>query len=203
VWTRMSGRVVPGWRRAELLAGLHGRVLEVGAGDGRNFAHYPAAVSEVLAVEPEAHLRHIAEIAARDAPVRVTVIDATAERLPVGDGTQDAVVSSLVLCSVSDQAVALAELQRVLLRGGELRFYEHVLAHGSLGRAVQGGLDGSGIWPHLGAGCHLSRDTVHAIAAAGFEVGELRRFHSGPGNLGIPFVVGSARRTRPHAAPTT
>jgi ubiquinone/menaquinone biosynthesis C-methylase UbiE len=178
-------------------------VLEVGAGDGRNFAHYPAAVSEVLAVEPEAHLRQIAERAASDAPVTVTVIDGTAERLPLDDGTQDAVVSSLVLCSVSDQAVALAELHRVLLAGGELRFYEHVVAQGSVGRAVQAGLDESGIWPQLGAGCHLSRDTVQAIAAAGFELGELRRFHSGPGSLGIPFVVGSARRTRPHAASST
>lgn len=74
------------------------------------------------------------------------------------------------------------------------RFYEHVIAERTLGKAVQAGLDGSGIWPHLGAGCHLARDTVGTIAAAGFTVEQVRRFTSGPGPLGLPFVLGTARR---------
>jgi SAM-dependent methyltransferase len=194
VWSRISGKAGSDRQRAELLTGLRGRVLEIGAGDGRSFAHYPPEVSEVLAVEPEPYLRRLARSAARAAAVPVTVLDATAELLPLDDGVCDSVVSSLVLCSVTDQASALAELRRVLTPGGELRFYEHVIAQASLGQALQASLDSSGIWPHLGAGCHLTRDTVGAIAAAGFTLQQTRRFTSGPGRLGIPFVLGTARR---------
>jgi len=194
VWSRMSGRVGSERQRTELLAGLHGRVLEVGAGDGRNFALYPHEVSEVLAVEPEPYLRGLASEAARAAAVSITVLDGTAELLPLDDGACQSAVSSLVLCSVTDQQTVLAELHRVLVPGGELRFFEHVVAERRLGKAVQTGLDGSGIWPQLGAGCHLARDTVGAIAQAGFTLERLRRFTSGPGTLGVPFVLGTARR---------
>ena len=194
VWARMSRTVGSDRQRSELLAGLRGRVIEVGAGDGRNFRHYPEGVTEVLAVEPEPYLRRLAGAAAADAPTAITVVDGTAELLPARTGEFDSVVSSLVLCSVSHQGAALAELHRVLRDGGELRFFEHVIAERGLGRALQGGLDDSGLWPALGAGCHLSRDTVAAIASGGFAVEQLRRFSSGPGGLGIPFVLGVARR---------
>lgn len=195
VWARMSGTVGSDRRRGQLLAGLYGRVVEVGAGDGRNFAHYPPEVSEVLAVEPEPYLRRIAADAARATPVRITVIDGVAETLPLEDGACDSAISSLVLCSVADQQVALAELRRVISPGGQLRFFEHVAAERAVGRAVQSGLDRTGIWPKLGAGCHLHRDTVSAIAAAGFTVERYKRFTSGPGGLGVPFVLGIARRS--------
>lgn len=194
VWARMSARVGSSRQRAALLAGLTGEVVEVGAGDGRNFRHYQPGVTHVIAVEPEPYLRALAAEQARRAPVRVTVLDGTAESLPLGDASVQGVVASLVLCSVPDQAVALAEVGRVLEPGGELRFFEHVVAGHRIGRALQDRLDSSGVWPHLAAGCHLSRDTIAAIAAAGFEVQQLRRFTSGPGSLGLPFVLGSARR---------
>lgn len=193
VWARVASRVGSDEQRGELLAGLRGRVLEVGAGDGRNFAHYPPEVSDVLAVEPEPYLRRIACRAARRAPVPIKAVAGTAEAVPVDDGTCDAVVASLVLCSVVDQQTALAELRRVLVTGGELRFYEHVVAGQGLASVIQIRLDDWGIWPRIGGGCHLSRDTVGAIAAAGFTVERLRRFTSGPGRLGIPFVLGAAR----------
>ena len=122
------------------------------------------------------------------------MVDGVAELLPVEDGTCDSAISSLVLCSVSDQQTVLAELHRVLAPDGELRFFEHVVAERSVGQAVQRSLDRTGIWPQLGAGCHLARDTVGAISAAGFVVERVKRFSSGPGSLGIPFVLGSARR---------
>jgi ubiquinone/menaquinone biosynthesis C-methylase UbiE len=100
--------------RRRLLAGLSGRVLELGAGNGLNFAHYPATVTEVVAIEPEPSLRAAAEAAAQPAAVTVTVRAGTADQLPLADREVDAAVASLVLCSVPDQASALAELRRVL-----------------------------------------------------------------------------------------
>ena len=135
IWARFYARISPTMdaqgavdHRRELLAGLAGRVLEVGAGNGLNFAHYPPAVTEVLAVEPEPYLRGLAEVAARQAPVSVRVVDGSADALPAADASMDAAVASLVLCSVPDQARALAELHRVLRPGGELRFFEHIRA---------------------------------------------------------------------------
>ncbi len=93
-----------GEHRREVLSGLSGRVIEVGAGTGINFAHYPASVAAVLATEPEEHLRELAAQAARHAPVPVRVIDGVAEHLPVEDQSSDAGVVSLVLCSVYDPA---------------------------------------------------------------------------------------------------
>ncbi|MFC9694740.1 class I SAM-dependent methyltransferase [Kribbella sp. NPDC056951] len=158
--------------RKRLLAGLTGAVVEIGAGDGGNFAHYPPAVTQVLAVEPEPYLRGQAERAADTAPVPVQVVHGTADRLPLTDGSVDAVVASLVLCSVPDQSVALAEAKRVLRPDGELRFYEHVAAvPGRLQRV----LDATG-YPILSGGCHLHRDTATAITAAGFTITELDSF---------------------------
>jgi SAM-dependent methyltransferase len=145
-------------RRAELLDGLAGRVLEIGAGNGLNFRHYPTTVDELVAVEPERHLRELAQTAAQDASVPVTVVDALAEALPFPDGGFDAAVASLTLCSIGDVETALAELYRVLNPGGELRFFEHVASPHRAARALQRAADAT-IWPHLSGGCHLGRDT--------------------------------------------
>src|ERR1700739_4192479 len=123
--------------RRKLLAGLSGRVIEVGAGAGANFAHYPATVTEVLAVEPERHLRARAQEAAGRAPVSVEVLDGDAEDLPGAEGAFDAGVVALVLCTVPDQARALAELFRVIRPNGELRFYEHVVSKRPRGAGIQ------------------------------------------------------------------
>jgi SAM-dependent methyltransferase len=181
--------------RPELLAGLSGSVIEVGAGHGLNFAHYPAEVERVLAVGPEAVLRAAATEAAAQAPVAIEVVDGVAGRLPAEGGSLDAAVASLVLCSVTDPARALAELRRVLRPGGELRFYEHVVSHGALARWAQRVADAT-FWPRVAGGCHLTRDTTAAITAAGFEIEQVRRFGFTPGPPvpSIPHVLGVARR---------
>ncbi|MFC7546745.1 methyltransferase domain-containing protein [Plantactinospora sp. GCM10030261] len=172
--------------RRRLLAGLSGRVVEVGAGNGRNFPHYPAEVTEVLAVEPERRLRDAAHRAAADVPVPITVVDGVADALPAADGDTDAVVLSLVLCSVPDQAAALAEARRVLRPGGQLRFLEHVRAERPGGlRRTQRALDAT-IWPLLCGGCHTGRDTVGAIEAAGFLVVALDRYRFPETRIPVP-----------------
>ncbi|MEF9881537.1 class I SAM-dependent methyltransferase [Streptomyces sp. P9-A4] len=182
--------------RAELLAGLSGRVLEIGAGNGLNFAHYPEGVTEVVAVEPEARLRRLAQEAARTAPVPVTVLPDTAEALPLEDASFDAAVASLVLCTVRDLPRSLAELHRVLRPGGELRFFEHGMADTPGLARVQRGLDRT-VWPLLFGGCHTARAPLVAIEAAGFTLGPYRSFdipEKGPRLPSSPCVLGVARR---------
>ncbi|MGZ5359846.1 MAG: class I SAM-dependent methyltransferase [Solirubrobacterales bacterium] len=182
--------------RRRLLDGLSGRVLEVGAGNGRNFALYPAGVSEVVAVEPEPYLRRHALATAESAPVPVRVVDGLADRLPFDDGAFDAAVTSLVLCSVSDQGRALAELRRVIRPGGGLRFYEHVIADEARLARLQRTVDRL-FWPRVGGGCHTSRDTAGAITAAGFQMERCTRLSVRPSPmmaLVAPHILGVARR---------
>jgi ubiquinone/menaquinone biosynthesis C-methylase UbiE len=181
--------------RRRLLAGLEGRVLEVGAGNGLNFPHYPATVTEVLAVEPEPYLRHLALAAARQAPVPIRVVDGTAEALPAPDASFDAVVASLVLCTVAELDRALAEARRVLRPGGTLRFYEHVRADDPRLARWQDRLERP--WGWLVGGCHPNRDTVAAITAAGLRVVALDRFDlQAMPALARPHVLGVAQRSR-------
>jgi SAM-dependent methyltransferase len=182
--------------RDEVLAGLTGRVVEVGAGNGLNFTHYPPEVIEVVAVEPEPYLRARAQEAAEAASVPVRVVDGVAGALPAGDGEFDAGVASLVLCSVPDQAAALADLRRVIRPGGELRFYEHVVANRPRVARAQRLLDRT-IWPRVAGGCHVGRDTLAAIGDAGFSVDRCRRFEFRPAplmTLTAPHIIGVARR---------
>ncbi len=180
--------------RDELLAGLSGRVVEVGAGSGANFPHYPPEVTEVVAVEPEAYLREQAVVAAAAAAVNVTVLDGIADALPLEDASCDAAVACLVLCSVPDQASALAELRRVLKPGGELRFYEHVRADSSRMARAQEIADRT-VWPRAFGGCHTARDTVAAIEAAGFALERRRDLRVAPAFLPVSTqTIGVARR---------
>jgi ubiquinone/menaquinone biosynthesis C-methylase UbiE len=178
--------------RRRTLAGLAGTVVEVGAGDGANFGLYPDEVRRIVAVEPESYLR---ERAALRADERVELRDAVADDLPLQDGEADAVVFTLVLCTV-DQETALAEARRVLRPGGELRFLEHVQAHEpGATRTLQRVLDAT-IWPRLFGGCHTGRDTEAAIERAGFTLTQVERFTFPEGSRGpeAAVILGRARR---------
>jgi ubiquinone/menaquinone biosynthesis C-methylase UbiE len=182
--------------RRLLLAGLQGTVIEVGAGSGLNFPYYTPTVTEVIATEPEPTLRAAAETAAAHTAIPIRVLAGVAEALPVEDATIDAVVASLVLCSVADQQLALGEIQRVLRPGGELRFYEHVIPTSQPRRALLQLADRSGIWPWIAGGCHPARDTAEAIRQAGFEIESNQRIMFAASRLepAIPFIIGTARK---------
>ncbi|MEU1283590.1 class I SAM-dependent methyltransferase [Kitasatospora sp. NPDC005856] len=182
--------------RRELLADATGRIVEVGAGTGANFRHYPPGVERVIAVEPEPRLRELARQAAPDAPVPVEVSrSGRAEELPVPDGSVDGVVASLVLCTIGDVPAALAEAARVLRPGGRLYFYEHIRSADPRFARVQRVLDV--VWPLLGGGCHLTRDTERAITDAGFVIERARHFQflvNGRATPSSPCVIGVARK---------
>jgi SAM-dependent methyltransferase len=182
--------------RRRLLKGVRGSVVEIGAGHGLNFALYPFEVTEVVAIEPEPTLRADADVAARRAPVPIRVLPGVADALPLPDGSADAAIASLVLCSVPNQPRALAEIRRVLRPGGELRFYEHVVPHRQPKRLMLQAADRSRIWPAVAGGCHLSRDTTGEIIQAGFDIEEIERFgfSAQPFLPSIPHILGLARR---------
>jgi SAM-dependent methyltransferase len=182
--------------RRRLLADVRGRVIEVGSGDGRSFEHYPPQVEHVLAVEPDPTARAAAVQRAASAAVSIDVVDGDAAALPAEEGAFDAAVVMGLLCSVPDPAAALRELRRVLVPGGELRFWEHVRSGSPVFRAVQRAVDAL-FWTRALGGCETTRDTLAAIRDAGFRVAELDRgFHSSSllTITSAPYVIGTAQR---------
>lgn len=202
VFSRFYARISPRMEaegmaalRRELLAALAGQVVEVGAGNGLNFAHYPRTVTAVTAVEPEPYLRARAAEAAESAAVPVTVLAGTADPLPLPDASVDAAVLCLVMCSLDDRAAALAESRRVLRPDGVLRFLEHTIAESPGLRRVQRIADAT-VWPLLAGGCHTATDPAAAVTEAGFEITDCRRLRFPEHRFtqpSSPHVLGTAR----------
>jgi SAM-dependent methyltransferase len=197
VWMFISTHepeAVARWRR-ENLAGLGGRVLEVGAGTGTNFPLYPDTVNEVVAVEPERRLTEIAQRAALSAPVPVTVTASTIESLDASVPF-DAVVSSLVLCSVDEPNGVLQQLFSLLRPGGELRYFEHIASTGWRSRLQR--LADATVWPRMAGNCHTNRHTEQTIVDAGFRIEKARRDWQLPPWVPIPSTeVAIGRAVKP------
>ena len=179
--------------REDLLSGVSGTVVEIGAGTGRNLRHYPATVDRLVLTEPTAAMRdQLRErVASADLDFGVEIVDATADRIPVPDGSADHVVSTLVLCSVPDLRRAATEIRRVLRPEGSLHLVEHVAADSRRERAWQHRLDRA--WTWLEGSCHLDHDTPRALEAAGFDVAGVDRTRpKGQPPLFRDVVVGTA-----------
>ena len=155
-------------RRRELLAGVKGDVLEIGAGTGANLDSYGPGVTTVTLVDPEPAMVRKLEARTRDRLPRPLVLRAPAEDLPFDADSFDVVVSTLVLCTVDDQPRALREARRVLRPGGELRFIEHVRSDEPRTARWQDRLNG--FQRVVGMGCNCNRSTLEAISSAGFSV---------------------------------
>ncbi len=171
--------------RSRVVGAASGRVLEIGAGTGANFPHYRAAES-VVATDPDPYMLRRAQRRVGGLALDIEIRQCPAEDLPFPDESFDTVISTLTLCTVGDQAAALAEVRRVLRPGGTFGFLEHVRAEGKLHGCVQDALTPA--WRWFGAGCHPNRDTGAGIKAAGFRIIEHERHAS----LLVPLIVGAA-----------
>jgi ubiquinone/menaquinone biosynthesis C-methylase UbiE len=160
--------------RRDLLAEAHGSVLEIGAGTGLNLRHYPGAVKELTVTEPDSAMFAKLSKAAAGHTLNPRVVRAPAEQLPFEDQSFDAVVSTMVLCTVNDPAASMAEIRRVLRPGGLFLLIEHVqAAEGKLLRKAQNSMHRP--WKAFGCGCNCNLDTHDLLAAAGFDTAPLQR----------------------------
>lgn len=181
-------------RKQNLLGNLQGHILEIGPGTGANLPYYPAGI-HWIGVEPSPFMQDYLREKAQALGLNIELHQGTAERLPVDDNQMDAVVSTLVLCSVPDLAGTLAEIVRVLKPGGQFMFIEHVAASkGTLLRQVQRGI--RPVWKMLGDGCHPDRETWKALEAAGFGQVNYEHF-SGPVPIPVvkPHIIGVATKS--------
>lgn len=181
--------------RRRMLADLYGSVVEIGAGAGSSFQLCPRTVTHVLALEPDDYLRNLAEQEASRASVPVTVAAGVAEQIPAESASVEAVVASLVLCSVKDQPTVLAEIRRVLKPGGTLAYYDHVRSERPLLAEVEDLL--TPVWQRAAGGCHPNRDTLRTIREAGFRIEENQRFGFAPSALAPPVAHILGRATSP------
>jgi SAM-dependent methyltransferase len=166
--------LVFGGRKAALLSNLPDTVVEIGPGTGANLRYYRPGTT-VEAVEPNPHMHARLAAAADRHGVGLRLHAAGAQAMPFPDGSVDAVVSTLVLCTVPDQAAAIREIVRVLRPGGRLVFVEHVVAGGHTGHdTVQRAL--ARPWRWLFEGCDVRRDTEAALRSAGFASVTVERY---------------------------
>jgi ubiquinone/menaquinone biosynthesis C-methylase UbiE len=177
--------------RRRLLAQAEGVVVEIGAGTGLNFPHYPSGV-EVVATEPDPHMLRGARRAARRSRARLSLRRAPAESLPLPGGSADTAVSTLVLCSVPDQAAVLAEVARVLKPGGRLLLLEHVRSDDPALAGEQDRRERTQV--RFAGGCHPNRDTLAAVAAAGFQTGAVAPVTLPGMRLTRSGIAGAARK---------
>ena len=163
-------------RKQALFSNLHGDVVEIGPGAGPNLRHYPRDI-HLIGIEPNPYMHPYLQAEAEKLGINVDIHPSTAEKLDFADNSVDAVVSTLVLCSVPDLPGTLQEILRVLKPGGRFFFLEHVAApQGTWLRRVQSGI--KPIWKPLADGCHPDRETWVALEKAGFKSVDYQHFRA-------------------------
>lgn len=165
--------------RQRVLSAAEGRVLEVGIGSGINLALYPAAVREVIGLDPSPRLLAMARRAAEHCACPVDFIDGSAEEIPLESGSVDTVVTTWTLCSIHGAGQALHEMRRILRPGGQLLFVEHGLSPDGSVRHWQDRL--TPVWKHIAGGCHLNRAIGTLVEIAGFSIARIEEgYAKGP-----------------------
>ncbi len=178
-----------GDRKHSLFANIHGDVLEIGPGTGPNLSYYPKDI-HWIGIEPNPYMHSYLNKEAERLGLNINIRNCSAERIDAEDNSMDAVVSTLVLCSVPNLTATLQEILRVLKPGGRLLFIEHVAApQGTWLRKLQSGI--KPIWKVLGDGCNPDRETWIALENAGFDSVNYQHFEA-PVPLVSPHIVGVA-----------
>jgi len=154
--------------RKRVVGAAEGKVLEIGIGSGLNLPLYGAMVTSVIGLEPSAELLRMAETRASDATVPITLLNVSAEAIPLDANSIDTVVSTWTLCTIPNPPRALVEMRRVLKPAGRLVFVEH-------GRAPEPGVARwqdrlDPMWSGLTGGCHLNRKMDDLVADNGFRI---------------------------------
>src|SRR5215469_2218902 len=176
--------------RERVVGRADGRVLEIGAGSGRNLSLYRANVDEVIALEPDPNLARMAEARANERSRPVKWVEAPAEDIPLDNGSVDTVVSTWTICSIADATRALGEMRRVLKAGGRLVFVEHGLSPEPRVQRWQETIDP--LWSRISGGCHLNRPIRRMIEEAGFRMEAIETCYlPGPKSMGF-LTEGSA-----------
>lgn len=184
-------------RKRALFGALHGDVLEIGPGDGPNLRYYAPDV-RWTGVEPNPYMYPYLQQTMRalgrpPETLRIEPGDPHGVRLPAADASMDAVVSTLVLCSVAHPEDSLQEILRVLKPGGRFVFIEHVAApRGTRLRRWQNLIQP--LWSLVGDGCHPNRETWETISAAGFSHLDIEHFSFREWGLAGPHIAGSAQK---------
>ncbi len=177
-------------QKRALFADLHGNILEIGPGTGPNLSYYPSDI-HWIGIEPNPYMHSYLQQKAEQLGLDIELSLSTAEHLDVEDNSIDAVVSTLVLCSVDNLAVVLKEILRVLKPGGRFFFIEHVAAQpGTLLRQTQHCIQP--LWTVIGDGCHPDRDTGIALENAGFERVDYQHFRADVLPIVSPQIIGVA-----------
>ena len=172
------------WRRL-LLQNISGDVLELGSGTGANLEFYPDTVKRLVLIEPNAHMRQKLKIKiSRCKQTNIEILNNKAESIVFADESFDAVICTLVLCSVNHLEKTLSEVYRILRPQGKLYFIEHVAATHNIKR-FQWQRRLAFLWKHIAAGCHITRHTEDAISQAGFRFIEINR----QSMRGVPAIV--------------
>jgi ubiquinone/menaquinone biosynthesis C-methylase UbiE len=154
--------------RQRVIGAAEGRVLEIGIGSGLNFPFYGGAVTSVIGLEPSSALLNMARPRAGAAATSITLLDASAETIPLDSDSIDTVVTTWTLCTIPNVVQALTEIRRVLKPSGALLFVEH-------GRAPEPGVARwqdrlDPLWSRLAGGCHLNRKMDDLISRGGFRI---------------------------------
>ncbi len=161
--------------RADVCAGLHGDVVEIGFGTGLNVPFYPPEVRKVLAVEPSTVCMRIAEPRIADSTVPVELAGLNGEHLDLPSGQFDEVLSTWTLCTIPNLAAALEEMRRVLRKGGSLHFIEH--GHAPDPNVADWQRRIEPLNKRLAGGCHLTRRIPELIETTGFAINQLETYY--------------------------
>jgi len=166
--------------RSELLSHAKGKTLEIGAGTGLNFSHFPRAI-DYIGIEPDESMRKSALKKEKEFHFHVEMGDA--QSLQFADNSFDTVAATLVFCSIPNPELALKETYRVLKPGGQFLLLEHVKRPTPVAGWLQDHL--TPMWKHLAGNCHLNRDPEEEIKRLGFKMLEKKILWNGFGKMWI------------------